>query len=182
MPDSAEVLSGFIWVYTLYALAILSVMLWFALNLKKEKGAKILKPGVFYTWVGTLVVLGVSLHVFTFNTIPWAPLDFNRDTIQPDQVVELSVRDHQFVLPSEKIKIKPYSKVLFRVTSADLTYGFGLFRQDHSMVFQMQVVPGRSNDLLWQFSGPGLYTIKSTEYSGPRGILMDVPDAVEVAD
>ena len=52
----------------------------------------------------------------------------------------------------------------------DLTYGFGLFRPDNSMVFQMQVVPGHRNDILWQFDRPGVYTIRSTEYSGPAGI------------
>jgi cytochrome c oxidase subunit 2 len=66
------------------------------------------------------------------------------------------------------------------VTSRDLTYGFGLFRQDNSMLFQMQVVPGHRNDILWQFGKPGIYTIRSTEYSGPKGAAMVMKDAVEV--
>jgi cytochrome c oxidase subunit 2 len=70
--------------------------------------------------------------------------------------------------------------VLFDVTSNDLTYGFGLFRQDHSMVFQMQVVPGHRNDILWRFEKPGLYSIRSTEYSGPKGTDMILENAVEV--
>ncbi len=71
-------------------------------------------------------------------------------------------------------------KVMFNVTSEDLTYGFGLFRSDNSMVFQMQVVPGHKNDILWKFDKPGVYTIRSTEYSGPKGPFMIVKDAVEV--
>ena len=71
-------------------------------------------------------------------------------------------------------------KALFDVKSNDLTYGFGIFRSDNSMVFQMQVVPGHRNDILWQFNKPGIYTIRSTEYSGPKGAQMIVPDAVEV--
>jgi len=55
----------------------------------------------------------------------------------------------------------------FSVTSEDLTYGFGVFRADHSMVFQMQVLPGHVNDVLWQFTEDGTFTIRSTEYSGP---------------
>jgi len=73
-------------------------------------------------------------------------------------------------------------KVLFDVTSEDLTYGFGLFRKDNTMMFQMQVVPGHRNDILWQFNKPGVYTIRSTEYSGPKGIAMIEKDAVEVLD
>jgi cytochrome c oxidase subunit 2 len=70
--------------------------------------------------------------------------------------------------------------VLFDVKSEDLTYGFGLFRQDNSMLFQMQVVPGHRNDVIWHFDRPGVFTIRSTEYSGPKGVFMIVKDAVEV--
>ena len=90
------------------------------------------------------------------------------------------VANHQFTLPSEKLVIKVNEKVLFNVTSLDLTYGFGLFRQDNSMVFQMQVVPGHKNDILWQFVKPGTFTIRSTEYSGPKGAAMVLKDVVEV--
>ena len=46
------------------------------------------------------------------------------------------------------------------------------------MLFQMQVVPGHRNDVLWHFDHPGVYTIRSTEYSGPKGVVMIVKDAV----
>ena len=59
--------------------------------------------------------------------------------------------------------------VVFDVVSNDLTYGFGLFRKDGSLVTQMQVVPGDRNDLMWLFHKNGVYTIRSTEYSGPKG-------------
>jgi len=44
----------------------------------------------------------------------------------------------------------------------------------------MQVVPGHRNDLLWKFDREGVYTIRSTEYSGPKGSRMILKDAVEV--
>jgi heme/copper-type cytochrome/quinol oxidase subunit 2 len=50
------------------------------------------------------------------------------------------------------------------------------------MLFQMQVLPGHTNDILWRFDRPGRYTIRSTEYSGWKGIRMIVPDAVEVIE
>jgi cytochrome c oxidase subunit 2 len=64
----------------------------------------------------------------------------------------------KFQLPAEKLQIACTDKVLFNVTSRDLTYGFGLFRNDHSMLFQMQIVPGHINDILWQFDKPGAST------------------------
>ena len=70
--------------------------------------------------------------------------------------------------------------VMFDVTSNDLTYGFGLFRDNNSMVMQMQVVPGHRNDILWKFEENESLTIRSTEYSGPEGFQMIVPNAVNV--
>lgn len=107
-------------------------------------------------------------------------MDLNRKDIKADTVFDISVADHKFILPDAKLVVKVNQKVLFNVTSQDLTYGFGLFRTDNSMVFQMQVVPGHVNDILWQFPKPGIYSIRSTEYSGPAGARMIVKDAVEV--
>ena len=76
--------------------------------------------------------------------------------------------------------INCYEVVLFDVTSNDLTYGFGLFRDNNSMVMQMQVVPGHANDILWEFTENDTYSIRSTEYSGPAGYQMIVEDAVTV--
>jgi cytochrome c oxidase subunit 2 len=50
------------------------------------------------------------------------------------------------------------------------------------MVMQMQVVPGHKNHILWKFNKPGVYTIRSTEYSGPKGYAMVVKNAVEVVE
>jgi cytochrome c oxidase subunit II len=180
MVDSGIVLKGQTIAYTFYCIVIILLMIWFSLKLTSSGKNVLTKPGIFYTFVGFLTVLGVSLHLITFNTIPWAPLDLNRAKIKPDKVFTIVIENHQFKLPSEKLMIDCNDKVLFDVKSNDLTYGFGLFRQDNSMVTQMQVVPGHRNDLLWQFDKPGIYTIRSTEYSGPKGVFMIVKDAVVV--
>jgi len=182
MTESTNVLHGLVLVYTLYCLAIISLVAWFGYKITKKGEGTLIKPAFFYTWVGFLIVLGVSIHIFTFNTIPWAPMDLNRKEIKADTVFNITVANHKFHLPGEKLTIKVNQKVLFNVTSEDLTYGFGLFRSDHSMVFQMQVMPGHINDILWQFPKPGVYSIRSTEYSGPAGSQMIVKDAVEVVE
>lgn len=92
-------------------------------------------------------------------------MDLDRKEITADRIFNISVADHKFNFPSEKLSIKVNEKVLFNVTSEDLTYGLGLFRKDNSMMFQMQVISGHINDILWQFDRPGLYSIRSTEYS-----------------
>ncbi len=118
----------------------------------------------------------------TYNTIPWVATDVNMKKIEADRTFEISVENHEYRLPTEKLRCQVNEVVKFSVTSNDLTYGFGLFREDNSMVMQMQVVPGHKNDILWKFSKPGVYTIRSTEYSGPKGVAMIVKDAVEVVE
>jgi cytochrome c oxidase subunit II len=181
MVDSSVVLYGQTLAYTLYCLAIILLVGWFGYRVTRGEGGTTVRPVVFYSFVGLLVVLGVSLHIITYNTIPWTKMDLHRGDYTPDRSFAISVADHAFRLPSEKLLIRCGETVRFEVTSRDLTYGFGLFRQDHSMLFQMQVVPGHRNDILWKFDKPGVYTIRSTEYSGPKGAFMIVKDAVEVS-
>ena len=181
MVDSTTVLWGQTLAYTFYVLAIMAVMGWFAVRVTQEGPTPPVKPGLFYAFVAFLVVLGVSLHFITYYTIPWKPMDMHRADITPDKVFDIGVAGHKFQMPAETLQVACNDKVLFNVTSSDLTYGFGLFRQDHSMLFQMQVVPGHVNDILWQFDTPGVYTIRSSEYSGPAGVGMVVKDAVVVS-
>ena len=181
MVDSTMVLKGQTIAYTLYCIVIILLMSWFAFHITRGK-SMLIKPVYFYIWVGFLTLLGVSLHIITYNTIPWSPMDLNRRDYTPDKTFNIVVEDHKFILPSDKIVINCNDLVLFDVTSQDLTYGFGLFRQDHSMLFQMQVIPGHRNDILWKFNKPGIYSIRSTEYSGPEGVFMIEKDVVEVVD
>jgi cytochrome c oxidase subunit 2 len=180
MVDSEMVLTGQTIAYTIYCIVIILVVAWFAWKITGNGNGKGVKPALFYTFVGFLTVLGVSLHIITLNTIPWTKMDLNRSDYTPDKSFNITVRNHQFILPEEKMVVNVDDKVLFDVTSDDLTYGFGLFREDNSMLFQMQVVPGHRNDIIWHFDRPGVYTIRSTEYSGPKGAAMIVKDAVQV--
>jgi cytochrome c oxidase subunit 2 len=181
MVDSTDVLNGQTLAYTLYCVAIILLIGWFGFKITRPGSIGKVKDGLFYAFVSMLVILGVSLHIVTYNTIPWASMDLNRSEIKADKVFDISVEKHHFILPQEKMIVKCNEKILFRVTSNDLTYGFGLFRADNSMVFQMQVVPGHTNDILWQFDRAGVYSIRSTEYSGPEGVNMIEKDVVFVS-
>jgi len=154
MVDSTTVLWGQTLAYTFYVLAIMAVMGWFALRITQQGPTPTVKPGLFYAFVAFLVVLGVSLHFITYYTIPWKPMDMNRAEITPDKVFDIGVADHKFEMPAERLQVACNDKVLFNVTSRDLTYGFGLFRSDHSLLFQMQVVPGTSTTSCGSSTGP----------------------------
>ena len=183
MEDSASVLGLLKIVYTIYVFSVMSLMVWFAKGVTNPKGKpRIVKPATFYMYVGLLISIGVSIHIFTFNKIPWVETDFKRHTIEKDpsfdkskQLFNIVAQDQKFTLPADRLnadgqmELECGKYIVFDVVSKDLTYGFGLFRQDNSMVAQMQVVPGSRNDLMWQFHKNGTYHIQSTEYSGPKG-------------
>jgi cytochrome c oxidase subunit II len=178
MVDSKMVLTGQTLAYTFYCIAIILLIIWFSFKITRNGKSLPVKPVLFYSFVAMLTILGVSLHIVTFNTIPWSEMDLNRSDYKPDKTFVITVKDHEFILPSETMVVNVNDNVLFDVRSEDLTYGFGLFRSDNSMLFQMQVVPGHRNDLLWHFDREGIYTIRSTEYSGPKGVFMIKKDAV----
>ncbi len=194
MEDSAGVLALLKIVYTLYVFAVLSLIWWFAKGVTNPEGKpRIVKPATFYMYVGALIFVGVSIHIFTFNKIPWVETDFKRHTIEKSAEFDVSKQrfdivvkqnkdknsenygEQKFYLPQDRLnsdgmmEIECGKYIVFDVVSEDLTYGFGLFRQDGSMVTQMQVNPGSRNDLMWQFHKNGTYHIHSTEYSGPKG-------------
>ncbi len=182
MVDSTIVLNGQTIAYTVYAIVIILLMAWFGYKLTRDGKPAVLKDKLFYAFIILLAVLGVSLHLATNTTIPWVSIDLNRADIKPDKVFDITVKNHEFILPEKKLSVKKEEIVVFNVSSEDLTYGFGIFRKDGSMVCQMQVVPGHKNDLMWEFEESGIYTIRSTEYSGPEGHQMILEDVLEVTD
>jgi len=184
--NSAELLS-FHWVaYSIYAAMIISVVAWFGYNLTR-KDAKSVFRIPFYWYMAFLVAGGVGHHIFTYNTIPWVSQDIDRHNIKPDAKYEFEIQDHKWIGLPKQIVIQCDQTVEFDVHSRDLVYGFGLFRQDGSMVMQMQVNPGTdvngildSNDILWTFHHNGLFDLTSTEYSGPKQYSEDGKDLMLV--
>jgi len=131
MVDSTMVLWGQTIAYSLYCLVILLVMSWFALRITRDSNNQPVRPAFFYAFVAFLTVLGVSLHLITYNTIPWVSVDLDRSSVTPDKSFSITVEKHQFILPANPMVINQGETVRFDVTSHDLTYGFGLFRADH---------------------------------------------------
>ncbi len=176
---SVELLK-FHWVaYSIYALIIISVVAWFGYNLTRPQKAKSIVRIPFYGYIAFLVAGGVGHHIFTYNTIPWVSEDIMRHELKPDKTFDIEIADHKFTLPG-KMEVKVGERVYFNAKSHDLVYGFGLFRQDGSMVSQMQVNPGTRNDLMWTFNECGEFDVMSTEYSGPKGSDMKVKKALVV--
>ena len=131
-------------------------------------------------WLYVLIGVFLVFNIVTLSPlIPWQEwLLWSNPT--PSRSFTIEVEDYQFKLPPEGIEVKTDEYVEFAATSKDVTYGFGAFRKDGSLVFQMQVLPGMTNHIVWTFDEPGSYDVRSTEYSGPRHSEMFIADAIRV--
>ncbi len=172
--SSKELLSFHWMAYSIYALFIISLIAWFGYNLTRQKEVKSVVRIPFYGYMAFLVAMGVGHHIFTYNTIPWVSQDITRHNIKPDASYEFEVANHKWINMPKHVTVQCGQTIKFDVHSKDLVYGFGLFRQDGSMVMQMQVNPGTDvngilepNDILWTFNHNGTFDVLSTEYSGP---------------
>lgn len=181
MIESSDVLGCMKLVYVIYTAIVFSLMGMYAFSITRHYRLQPKFKVPFYGWLAFLIVSGVGIHVLTFNVIPWVKWDLSRDSMKVDREYRISLAGHRFHLPEEKLVINEGEMVRFELESKDYTYGFGLFREDESMVFQMQVVPDNRNDIVWKFDKPGVYSIRSTEYSGPKGGNMLVQSAVVVS-
>jgi len=181
MVDSIDVLATLKLVYGIYAFIAISLIAWFGYRITKPKDHSTgPKPALFWSYVVVLGVIGTGLHFLTYNAVPWVPIDLNRADIEPDQVFDITYENHQMKFSSIPMHVGCGEHVVFNAISNDLTYGFGIFRGDHTMVAQMQVVPQSRNDLMWKFDRNGTYYVRSTEYSGPEGARMVAKDAIVV--
>ncbi|MBW1829733.1 MAG: cytochrome C oxidase subunit II [Deltaproteobacteria bacterium] len=181
MADSIDVLATLKLVYGIYAFIAISLISWFGYRITKPKdddaGAK---PALFWAYIVVLAVVGTGLHFLTYSAVPWVPIDLNRADINADTTFDITYEDHQMSFSSFPMQVGCGEHVVFNAVSNDLTYGFGIFRADHTMVAQMQVVPQSRNDLMWKFEKNGTYYVRSTEYSGPKGAKMVAHNAVVV--
>lgn len=182
MADSIDVLVVLKLVYTVYAFIAISVVAWLAYRLTKPAGSREgAKAAIFWVYVILLAVIGTGLHILTYNVVPWVKVDLGRADIGVHKTFEIRYKNHQMTFSEMPMRVECNTPVVFNAISDDLVYGFGIFRNDNTMVSQMQVVPHNRNDLMWKFHKNGIYYVRSTEYSGPRGAAMIRKNAIVVS-
>jgi cytochrome c oxidase subunit 2 len=131
-------------------------------------------------WLFVLIGVFLAFNIVTLSPlVPWQQWLFWNDP-EPAKSFVIAYADYEIELPAGGIEVSVGEYVEFVAVSADVTYGFGVFRPDNRMVFQMQVLPGRENRIVWKFDEAGSYDVRSTEYSGPRHSEMYHADAISV--
>lgn len=171
--------------YGIYFLLVSMFMIWFIFKVKRKGNGGKEEPesGIDKREIGffaILVTVVIIAHVVTLsNLVPWQKWRLWSDPT-PVARFDIEVSDYKFNFPEQPITVDAGQFVEFAVTSKDVTYGFGVFRQDGTLVFQLQVLPGYTNRYVWNFSEPGYYNVRSTEYSGSEHSTMFEQNAIHV--
>jgi cytochrome c oxidase subunit II len=108
-----------------------------------------------------LLVLGAAV---TAATLAPFPIPDQHTSSQARQIVE--VRGHQWGWQLSPGPIVAGTAVEFRVTSADVNHGFGIYDAGGRLLAQTQAMPGVTNRLVYTFSHPGRYRVLCLEYCG----------------
>jgi len=112
------------------------------------------------TWFGILVVLLVGL---LFATIFFTPYG-RGESGGTRQSMDVTAEQFAFLMPGKTVKAG--EPVEFRLTSKDVNHGFAVFNSRHEFLFQVQVMPGKTQLYRYTFHKPGTYTVECFEYCG----------------
>lgn len=120
----------------------------------------------------------VGVLAVTLPETPYAA-QANSTADKVDRIIYVAARQFQFVWSEEPITstedvarvpqidqvvVKAGSTVEFRVTSIDVTHGFGLYGPQRQIVAQTQAMPGYLNRLRVRLDEPGDYAVLCLEY------------------
>ena len=118
------------------------------------------------TWFVIVVVL---LTTLLFATIFFTP--YGRGSEAAAQVVDVNGRQFAWIL--SKRSVRAGERVQFRLTSADVNHAVAVYTKDWKLLFQVQVVPGKTQKYTYTFDKPGVYRIVCLEYCGSGHHLME---------
>lgn len=123
-------------------------------------------------WVIIIIIIFIA---FSVSTLSYLPYPYAHSNIKPTMIVDVQGQQFAWCLsnpPSfgtgcvSNYPIPVGNTVLFNVTSKDVTHGFGVYDSDGAILFQVQVMPGFYNSIMYQFTSPGTYYIRCLEFCG----------------
>lgn len=111
------------------------------------------------TWFGVSVALLLGL---LFGTIFFTP--YGKSAPANKQVVR--VTGLQFAWLINPATLKAHVPVEFQLSSKDVSHAFAVYNSDDVLLFQVQVVPERTQKLVYTFKRPGSYHVLCLEFCG----------------
>ena len=118
------------------------------------------------TWLYIVIAIMLAL---LFATIWFTPYG-QGGTKAGDIVVNVSSR--QFLWQIKPNTFPANRRVEFKLTSSDVNHGFGIYDSRNHFVAQVQVVPGKTQELFHTFTRPGHYQVLCLEFCGFGHALM----------
>lgn len=107
-----------------------------------------------------LLLLGLIVPALTLRSMPY----HRARTVQDPLLVDVTA--HQWYWELSRTSVEAHRPVLFRVGSADVNHGFGIYDSERRLIAQVQAMPGYVSELVVEFSVPGTYQILCLEYCG----------------
>lgn len=124
---------------------------------------------------GYAVIFLVVVLVFATSTLGLLPYPYAHPALSPNVTVNVRAQQWQWCLafaPSWGTNCQPAipilvgSVVLFNATSIDVTHGFGLYSASGQLLDQVQVLPSVYDNIIFQFTKPGIYYVRCLEFCG----------------
>ncbi|MDG7000235.1 MAG: hypothetical protein JRN15_14115 [Nitrososphaerota archaeon] len=123
----------------------------------------------------TILILVVFL-VFSSITLVFLPYPYAHSNVTPTMTINVQAQQFNWCLSTppnwgapncqSDYAIPAGSTVEFFVRSIDVTHGFGVYDSAGTLLFQVQVMPGFTNSIMYQFTTPGTYYIRCLEFCG----------------
>lgn len=133
----------------------------------QERGYKIRK---FY-FLALVAIMGFASAV-SLSRLPYHAQHAKAES----NVKVVEVKGIQFAWELSDENFVVGEPVQFRVTSKDVTHGFGLYNPDLQLIAQTQAMPGYTNVVSITFDKPGTYKIMCLEYcsTGHHVMIKDI--------
>jgi cytochrome c oxidase subunit 2 len=110
-------------------------------------------------WFVVVIVLLVALFAGTIFFTP-----YGRSAGSDAQVLEVQALQFAWVIPSTPVKAG--REVEFRLISKDVNHSFAVYTAGGKLLFQVQVMPDRTQTYVYTFEKPGTYHVLCLEYCG----------------
>lgn len=107
-------------------------------------------------WI--LVLVGLPITVWLFRDNPYSTT--------PTATQTINATGYQWYWELDRSEVAAGEPVEFRVASADVNHGFGIYDASGTLVAQTQAMPGYVNRLTHVFEAAGTYQVLCLEYCG----------------
>ena len=155
------------WIATIILVGLLAlIFIKFALSASNnvaeyapiQKNAYSMRSKLFILFL--LIV--IPIIGYTLTKMPY----INEERVKPITSKTVNAVGHQWYWKIDDTTAKVGENVLYKVTSADVNHGFGIYDPDLNVIAQTQAMPDYENNLLVSFPKAGIYKILCLEYCG----------------